>query len=88
MTGSAAGNDGDLWFCGIWPKVDGSTFFVEGGVGVREGDTVEGGEDEVGWVVYEVFGWLNLSILSSASCLRELSQSKYLQDMFGLQDTN
>ena len=47
-----------MGFCCIRAEVDDFVFFVEGAVGVGEGDGVEGGEDEVGGVVYEMFCYL------------------------------
>lgn len=57
MAGTAAGDDGDLGFCGIGTEVDDFVFWVVGGVGVGVGDCFEGAGDEVGWVVDEVFCW-------------------------------
>ncbi len=70
MAGASARDDGDLGFCGVGTEVDDFVLGVEGGGGVGEGDGFEGGEDEVGWVVYEVFGW------EVRQCMSEL--------MFGL----
>lgn len=57
-----------MGFCCIGAEVDDFVFFVEGAVWVGDGDGVESGEDEVRWVVYEMFRYLrnkNVSLVVS-----------------------
>ena len=54
MPAAAAGDEGDV-FGGGGGGVDDFVGSVEGEGGVGEGNGVEGGVDEVGWVVDEVF---------------------------------
>ena len=56
MAGAAAGDDGDLRISGVGAEVDDSVFRVESAIGVRFGYAGEGGEDEMGGIVDEVFG--------------------------------
>jgi hypothetical protein len=45
-----------LGICSVGAQVDDLIFGIEGAIGIGEGYAAEGGEDEVGWVVDEVFG--------------------------------
>lgn len=80
MTAASAGNDGDLRFGGIGTKVDDLVLWVEGGGGVGFGDGGEGGEDEVGGVVYEVFGCI---LLDWSSVGTDSWSQGTLHDMLG-----
>ena len=44
-------------FCSIWAEVDDFVFGVKSCGRVGEGDRFESGEDEVSWVVDEMFGF-------------------------------
>jgi len=55
VTGPSARDEGDLRFSGIWSEVEDLVLLVEGCGWVGEGNGLQSGENEVGWVVDEVF---------------------------------
>jgi len=46
-----------LWFGSVGTEVDDFVLCIEGGCRVSEGYGFQGGEDELGWIVDEVFGF-------------------------------
>ena len=61
MAGASAGHERDLRLGGIGTEVYDFVLGVEGSGGVGEGYRLKGGQDEVCWVVDEVFGFGSVS---------------------------